>query len=189
MSLRFDQRKTAQNEQELVQRSSNDTPRLLRYCSQYNLSENKKYQADFCNKRVRLWIKKNLICLHVLLKVFDSWTHTKHLHGWVKSKSTKEGISLFSLCLVAMNSQELPLHGWIFKCGQIFFQSSCNSALMRMSQITNANDSYQSTVSVFQHEREFASLRLWRSLLFISSLLKRFFYVSVIMPHRDLSGG
>ena len=138
---------------------------------------------------VRLWIKKNLICLHVLLKVFDSWTHTKHLHGWVKSKSTKEGISLFSLCLVAMNSQEPPLHGWIFKCGQIFFQSSCNSALMRMSQITNANDSYQSTVSVFQHEREFASLRLWRSLLFISSLLKRFCYVSVIMPHRDLSGG
>ena len=89
-------------------------------------------------------------------------------------KSTKEGISLFSLCLVAMNSQELPPHGWIFRCGQIFFQSSCNSALMRMSQITNANDYDQSAVSVFQHEREFVSLRLWRSLLFISSLLNAF---------------
>ena len=63
---------------------------------------------------------------------------------------------------------------WIFRCGQIFFQSSCNSALMRMSQITNANDSDQSAVSVFQHEREFVSLRLRRSLLFISSLLNAF---------------
>ena len=78
---------------------------------------------------------------------------------------------------------------WIFRCGQIFFQSSCNSALMRMSQITNANDSDQSAVSVFQHEREFVrSTAPKESLTYLKSF-ERFCYMLVVLPRRDLSGG
>ena len=60
---------------------------------------------------------------------------------------------------------------------------------MRMSRITNANDSDQSAVSVFQHEREFVrSTAPKESLTYLKSF-ERFCYMLVVLPRRDLSGG